>query len=196
MPISIDTRKAAVARAALAAGASFVNDVSALRGDPDMAAVVAEAGADLCLMHMQGEPSTMQDDPRYDDVVSEVKAFLEERLAFAVARGDRRGPDLARPRDRVRQDARAQSGAPSPAAARSWRSAGRWSSGPPGSASSGPSRGARRGSAWPGAWRPRWSPVERGAAMVRVHDVAADQGGTYPRRRGRAGGTFESRSPI
>jgi dihydropteroate synthase len=87
IPISIDTRKAAVAQAALAAGAAFVNDVSALRGDPDMAAVVADAGADLCLMHMQGEPQTMQDDPRYGDVVSEVKTFLEQRLAFAVQQG-------------------------------------------------------------------------------------------------------------
>jgi dihydropteroate synthase len=86
-PISIDTRKAAVAHAALAAGAAFVNDVSALRGDPDMAAVVADSGADLCLMHMQGEPGTMQDDPRYDDVVSDVKDFLEERLAFAIGEG-------------------------------------------------------------------------------------------------------------
>jgi dihydropteroate synthase len=86
-PISIDTRKASVARAALAAGATFVNDVSALRGDPDMAAVVADSGADVCLMHMQGEPETMQDDPRYDDVVSDVKDFLEERLAFAIGEG-------------------------------------------------------------------------------------------------------------
>jgi dihydropteroate synthase len=87
VPLSVDTTKAQVARAALAAGASFVNDVSALRLDPAMAAVVAESGADLCLMHMLGEPRTMQDDPRYDDVVSEVKAFLEERLAFAVGEG-------------------------------------------------------------------------------------------------------------
>jgi dihydropteroate synthase len=87
VPISIDTSKAVVARAATAAGASFVNDVTALRGDPEMAAVVAAAGADLCLLHMQGEPRTMQEDPRYDDVVAEVKAFLEERLAFAVAQG-------------------------------------------------------------------------------------------------------------
>jgi dihydropteroate synthase len=86
-PISIDTRKAEVARAGLAAGATFVNDVSALRGDPDMAPVVGAAGADLCLMHMRGEPGTMQDDPRYDDVVAEVRSFLEERLAFAVAEG-------------------------------------------------------------------------------------------------------------
>jgi dihydropteroate synthase len=86
-PISIDTRKAGVARAALAAGAGFVNDVSALRGDPDMAGVVAESGADLCLMHMQGEPGTMQDHPRYDDVVSDVEDFLEKQLAFAIGEG-------------------------------------------------------------------------------------------------------------
>jgi dihydropteroate synthase len=87
VPLSIDTSKASVARAAIEAGASFVNDVSALRGDPEMAALVAGSGVDICLMHMQGEPRTMQDEPRYDDVVSEVKAFLEERLAFAVGEG-------------------------------------------------------------------------------------------------------------
>jgi dihydropteroate synthase len=85
--ISIDTSKAVVARAALAAGASFVNDVTALRGDPEMAAAVAESGADCCLMHMLGEPRTMQSDPRYEDVVDDVKSFLEERLAFAVRAG-------------------------------------------------------------------------------------------------------------
>lgn len=85
--LSIDTSKAAVAAEALAAGATLVNDVTALRGDPKMAEVVADAGADCCLMHMLGEPRTMQEDPRYDDVVDEVKAFLEERLAFAVAAG-------------------------------------------------------------------------------------------------------------
>jgi dihydropteroate synthase len=85
--VSIDTSKAAVARAALAAGGSLVNDVTALRGDPEMAGVVAGAGCDCCLMHMRGEPRTMQSEPRYEDVVGEVKAFLEERLAFAVASG-------------------------------------------------------------------------------------------------------------
>ncbi len=84
---SIDTTKARVARAALDAGADLVNDVTALRADPELAAVVAERGAEVCLMHMRGEPRTMQDDPRYDDVVGDVKAFLEERLAFAVAAG-------------------------------------------------------------------------------------------------------------
>ncbi len=87
LPISIDTAKAEVARRALELGAELVNDVTALRADPDLAGVVADAGASLCLMHMQGEPRTMQDDPRYDDVAAEVAAFLEERLAFAVAAG-------------------------------------------------------------------------------------------------------------
>jgi dihydropteroate synthase len=85
--LSIDTSKAAVAAAALDAGASLVNDVTALRGDPEMAGLVAARGVRCCLMHMLGEPRTMQDDPRYDDVVSDVKAFLEERMAFAVAHG-------------------------------------------------------------------------------------------------------------
>jgi dihydropteroate synthase len=85
--LSIDTSKATVARAALDAGASYVNDVTALRGDPAMAELVAASGAECCLMHMLGEPRTMQDDPRYDDVVSDVKAFLEERLAHAVEAG-------------------------------------------------------------------------------------------------------------
>jgi dihydropteroate synthase len=87
LPVSIDTSKASVARAALAAGASFVNDVTALSGDPEMAGVVADSGADVCLVHMQGEPRSMQDDPRYDDVVSEVRAFLEDRLRAAVREG-------------------------------------------------------------------------------------------------------------
>jgi dihydropteroate synthase len=86
-PVSIDTAKAEVARRALAVGAELVNDVTALRGDRAMAEVVAQSGAYLCLMHMRGEPRTMQDAPRYDDVVSEVAAFLEERLRFAVAAG-------------------------------------------------------------------------------------------------------------
>ncbi len=87
VPVSIDTAKAGVARRALELGAELVNDVTALRGDPELAAVVADAGAYLCLMHMRGDPRTMQVDPVYDDVVSEVAAFLEERLAFAVAAG-------------------------------------------------------------------------------------------------------------
>jgi len=89
--LSIDTSKAAVARAAVAAGATIINDVTALRGDTAMVAELGGAhGCDVCvvcLMHMLGEPRTMQADPRYDDVVSEVKAFLEERMAFAVSEG-------------------------------------------------------------------------------------------------------------
>ena len=88
-PLSVDTSKAAVARRALELGVELVNDVTALRADPDLAGVVADADAYLCLMHMQGEPRTMQDNPTYEDVVSDVKAFLEERLAFAVAEGVR-----------------------------------------------------------------------------------------------------------
>jgi dihydropteroate synthase len=86
-PVSIDTSKAAVARRALELGVELVNDVTALRADPELAGVIADAGCYLCLMHMQGEPRTMQENPVYDDVVSDVKRFLEERLAFAVAAG-------------------------------------------------------------------------------------------------------------
>ncbi len=85
--LSIDTSKAAVAGVALEAGATIVNDVTALRGDRAMAALIAQRGCDVCLMHMLGEPRTMQRDPRYDDVVDDVKAFLAERLAFAVRAG-------------------------------------------------------------------------------------------------------------
>ena len=71
------------------AGATYVNDVTAFRHDPELAGFVADRGLDCCLMHMLGEPRTMQDDPRYDDVVDDVKAFLEERMAFAVGAGVR-----------------------------------------------------------------------------------------------------------
>jgi dihydropteroate synthase len=89
VPISVDTMKAGVARRTLAAGAALINDVSALRFDDELVDVVAETGCPVCLMHMQGMPRTMQDDPRYDDVVDEVLRFLEERMAFALARGVR-----------------------------------------------------------------------------------------------------------
>jgi dihydropteroate synthase len=89
VPVSIDTSKAAVARRALELGVELVNDVTALRADADLAGVVADSGAYLCLMHMLGEPRTMQRNPVYEDVVSEVAAFLEERLAFAVEAGIR-----------------------------------------------------------------------------------------------------------
>jgi dihydropteroate synthase len=85
--VSIDTTKAPVAEAALDAGATIVNDISAFRFDPALAGLVAQRGAHCCLMHMLGEPRTMQEDPRYEDVVSEVKGFLEERLAFATGEG-------------------------------------------------------------------------------------------------------------
>ena len=87
LPVSIDTSRAEVARQALALGASMVNDVTALRRDPELVEVVAGSDAALCLMHMQGEPRTMQEAPVYADVVSEIAAFLEERLGFAVATG-------------------------------------------------------------------------------------------------------------
>lgn len=87
VPISIDTAKSAVARAAVAAGATIWNDVTALRGAPDSADTAAELGCQVVLMHMQGEPRTMQDDPRYDDVVAEVRDFLAERAEAAMAAG-------------------------------------------------------------------------------------------------------------
>jgi dihydropteroate synthase len=87
LPVSIDTSRSEVARRAVALGAAMVNDVSALRREPALAEVVAEAGVDVCLMHMLGTPRTMQVEPRYDDVVDDVAAFLEERLAFAVGAG-------------------------------------------------------------------------------------------------------------
>jgi dihydropteroate synthase len=85
--LSVDTTKAAVARAALEAGADIVNDTSALRSDPAMAGVVAAAGAGLVLMHMQGSPLTMQDSPHYDDLMGEISAFLDERIRAAGAAG-------------------------------------------------------------------------------------------------------------
>ncbi|NWF72024.1 MAG: dihydropteroate synthase [Nitrospirae bacterium] len=87
IPISIDTSKAAVARAALDAGASLVNDVTALRGDPAMVDLVARTGAGIVLMHMHGTPRTMQQAPRYEDVVGEISEFFEERICFAIAHG-------------------------------------------------------------------------------------------------------------
>ena len=85
--ISVDTSKLEVARAALDAGATFVNDVTAFRAAPAMAALVAERGVECCLMHMQGEPGTMQNDPLYGALIGEVCAFLRERVDFALAAG-------------------------------------------------------------------------------------------------------------
>jgi dihydropteroate synthase len=89
VPVSIDTAKGEVARRALELGAELVNDVTAFRSDPALAEICAEHDAYVCLMHMQGEPRTMQLEPRYDDVAGEVTAFLEERMAFAVEHGVR-----------------------------------------------------------------------------------------------------------
>jgi dihydropteroate synthase len=85
--ISVDTSKASVAAAALDAGATIVNDVTALRGDPEMASLCAERGATVVLMHMLGDPRTMQNNPRYEDVVTAVREFLAERLEVATAAG-------------------------------------------------------------------------------------------------------------
>lgn len=90
VPVSIDTSKAEVAGAALAAGARMINDVTALRGDPEMAAVAAAAGCPVCLMHMLGEPRTMQENPVYEDVVHDIKEFFRERIKYALEHGIRR----------------------------------------------------------------------------------------------------------
>jgi dihydropteroate synthase len=87
LAISIDTSKVPVAAAALDAGAAMVNDVTALRAEPELAGLCAERGAEVVLMHMLGDPRTMQEDPTYDDVVDDVKAFLAERIDFATAEG-------------------------------------------------------------------------------------------------------------
>ncbi|HHE51652.1 MAG TPA: dihydropteroate synthase [Candidatus Acetothermia bacterium] len=85
--ISVDTTKSAVARAAINCGATIINDISALRFDPEMGRVVAQAGAYLVVMHMQGTPETMQQDPRYEDPVSEIKGYLRERMDAAISAG-------------------------------------------------------------------------------------------------------------
>ena len=87
LPVSIDTSKFAVAEGALGAGAAMVNDVTALRAEPDLAGLCAERRCEVVLMHMLGDPRTMQENPTYDDVVDDVKAFLAERIEFAVAEG-------------------------------------------------------------------------------------------------------------
>ena len=89
VPLSVDTYHAETARRALALGAVMVNDITALRGDPEMAGLVASSGCPCVLMHMQGEPRTMQQAPRYDDVVDDIRAFFAERLEFAAAAGIR-----------------------------------------------------------------------------------------------------------
>ncbi len=89
IPVSVDTYHAETARRALALGAVMVNDITALRGDPGMAELIGALGCPCVLMHMQGEPRTMQQAPRYDDVVDDIRAFFEERLHFAAAAGIR-----------------------------------------------------------------------------------------------------------
>lgn len=87
VPLSIDTSKAVVADAAVAAGAEIINDVTGLEGDPAMAEVAVRTAAGVCVMHMRGTPQTMQDDPRYDCVVSEIEDYLRQRLAWCIERG-------------------------------------------------------------------------------------------------------------
>ena len=108
-PISIDTAQAR-GRPGRGGGrgAAIWNDVTALRRAGQRSRPAAELGCDVVLMHMQGEPATMQDEPRYEDVVAEVSAFLADRAEAAMARGRGARADLARSRDRLRQDARAQ----------------------------------------------------------------------------------------
>ena len=101
-PLSIDTRKPGVARAAIAAGAAMWNDIAALTGAPDSLETAAETGAPVVLMHMQGQPATMQDAPRYDDPVAEVCALAGGACAGRVDGGSAAGGDLARPRHRLR----------------------------------------------------------------------------------------------
>ncbi len=85
--LSVDTYRASTAREAMKLGASMINDITALRGDPEMAGVIAAAGAECVLMHMQGMPNTMQDDPQYEDVMDDIGAFFEERIAYATREG-------------------------------------------------------------------------------------------------------------
>jgi dihydropteroate synthase len=171
--ISIDTMKLEVAEKALDAGASYVNDVTAFRHEPEMAALVADRGVDCCLMHMLGEPRTMQDDPRYDDVVDDVKAFLVERMAFAVKAGVREeriqldpgigfGKTLEHNLELLRDlDQLAAGGVPVVVGASRKRSLG-------GLTGDAPVDDRLEASVATAVWA-----VEQGAAMVRVHDVAA-----------------------
>lgn len=97
VPISIDTRKAQVGAAALKAGADVINDVAAFTFEPELAQVTAAAGAPVCLMHAQGDPTTMQDNPQYENVLLDVYDFLEERIAFAESLGISRDQIIADP---------------------------------------------------------------------------------------------------
>ena len=149
-----------------------MNDVSAFRFEPGMAALVAEAGAGCCLVHMRGEPRTMQHDPRYEDVVSEVKAFLEERLAFAVAEGVAEERVWLDPGHRLRQERGAQPGAAAPARRdRGHRPAGGGGHLAQELPRQAGRRHARRTSGCPGTIATNVLALERGASVFRVHDV-------------------------
>ena len=172
LPISIDTRNAAVARAAFDAGADLCNDVSALTHDPASLALAAASGRPVCLMHAQGDPKTMQDAPAYDDVLLDVADWLEARVAAAEAAGIPRDRILVDPGHRLRQDRRAQPRAdPRPRAParprlRHPRSA------PRASASS--ARSATRPippTALPGSLAVALEALRQGAQVIRVHDV-------------------------
>ena len=173
LPISIDTSKAAVARRALELGVEMVNDVTALRGDPGLAGVVAEGGAYLCLMHMLGSRGRCRTDPRYDDVAAEVAAFLEERLEFAVDAGRAGGADLPRPGHRLRQDGGAELRArPPPRCPARARPAGRDRVLPQELARPRPRRpGRRRTGPLSASLAAAVAAYERGATILRVHDV-------------------------
>jgi dihydropteroate synthase len=170
VPISVDTRKAAVARAALDAGASIVNDVTAL-ADPAMAALARDSGAGVVLMHMRGTPETMQQAPQYKDVVAEVQAFLAERVAAAVAAGIGRerivvdpgigfGKTTAHNLALLGALARLAEVAPVLVGASRKRFIGEIT-------------GAPAGARLPGSLAAALWSLRHGAALVRVHDVAA-----------------------
>ena len=157
-------------RRALALGAELVNDVTALRGDPELAGVVADEDAYVCLMHMQGMPRTMQLDPRYDDVVADVTAFLEGRLAFAVAEGI---PEDSVCLDPASGSARRQTRTCSSCRglARWWRSGARCSSASPGSRRSVVRSAIRTPELVDGSVGAAVAAFDRGATIFRVHDV-------------------------
>ncbi|MBA4014176.1 MAG: dihydropteroate synthase [Phenylobacterium sp.] len=172
--ISIDTMKPQVARAAVAAGADIWNDVAALRYAPDAPQVAAELGCDLVLMHMRGEPRTMQADPQYDDVVAEVCGFLAERAEAAMAAGVARekiwlDPGVGfgkRPEHNLaliaRLDAVAALGFPVLLGVSRKRFI----------AALDPAGGAALDGRLPGSLAAALAGVERGAGVLRVHDVA------------------------
>jgi dihydropteroate synthase len=150
VPVSIDTSKLSVAEAALDAGAEIVNDVTALRAEPELAALCAERDSEVVMMHMLGEPRTMQEDPTYDDVVDDVKAFLAERIEFATAEGIEEERIWVDPGQSSTTSSCSAASASSPSwAGRSW-------SGPRGRASSASSPAPRSTGASAGRSPPAW----------------------------------------